>query len=173
MTSDAAAEPRAPREAYVWTWLPGRTEPVVAGRVEVGDGGITSFNYGRSYLDNPHAIPLYLPELPLRRGLIPPLEGPTIAGVLADGAPDAWGRRVIENRIFGSAPIAEQPELDVLTYLLRSGSDRIGALDFQASPTVYAPRAAGSATLEQLPARRASGPRDHRPPDPRHRSRVE
>lgn len=31
-------------------------------------------------------------------------------------------------------------ELDELTYLLESGSERIGALDFQTSATVYAPR---------------------------------
>jgi serine/threonine-protein kinase HipA len=39
------------------------------------------------------------------------------------------------------------PEL--LTYLLESGSDRIGALDFQASPSDYAPRL-GSGTLEEM-----------------------
>jgi len=39
--------------------------------------------------------------------------------------------------------------LDELTYLLASASDRIGALDFQTSSTVYEPRG-GQATLEQL-----------------------
>ena len=36
-------------EAYVWAWLPGATEPVVAGRLHAHDGVVT-FNYGRSYL---------------------------------------------------------------------------------------------------------------------------
>jgi serine/threonine-protein kinase HipA len=43
-------------------------------------------------------------------------------------------------------------ELSLLTYLLESGSDRIGALDFQASASEYVPRTASSATLEQLMA---------------------
>ena len=150
MTSDID-ELDQPREAFVWTWLPGQVDPVVAGRVEAdADSGIVTFNYGRSYLDRPDAIALYLPELPLERGVIEPLEGLVVPGVIADAGPDSWGRRVVENRIFGAGPIASQPELDVLAYLLRSGSDRIGALDFQASPTEYLPRATESATLEQL-----------------------
>lgn len=40
--------------------------------------------------------------------------------------------------------------LDELTYLLESGSDRIGGLDFQASPTEYVPRSAQNASLEEL-----------------------
>ena len=31
-------------------------------------------------------------------------------------------------------------DLDELTFMLHSGSDRIGALDFQASPSDYIPR---------------------------------
>ena len=41
-------------------------------------------------------------------------------------------------------------ELGELTYLLESGSDRIGALDFQRSPTDYVPRLRGNSTLEEL-----------------------
>ncbi len=40
--------------------------------------------------------------------------------------------------------------LDELAYLLQSGSDRIGALDFQDSPAEYVPRSARAATLEEL-----------------------
>lgn len=32
------------KEAYVWIWLPEETEPVVAGRLEAGNGNIF-FNY--------------------------------------------------------------------------------------------------------------------------------
>ncbi|UJS25020.1 MULTISPECIES: hypothetical protein [Thiothrix] len=35
--------------AYVWIWLPGQTEPVVAGRI-VRRGQLHYFTYGRSYL---------------------------------------------------------------------------------------------------------------------------
>src|SRR5690606_29773025 len=40
--------------------------------------------------------------------------------------------------------------LDELTYLLASGSDRIGALDFQASARQYQPRESGDTPLEEL-----------------------
>lgn len=38
-----------PGEAFVWTWLPGASDPVVAGRLEIV-GDLVSFVYGRSYL---------------------------------------------------------------------------------------------------------------------------
>jgi len=137
-------------EAYVWVWLPGATEPVVAGRLARESESLI-FNYGRSYLKLEGAIPLYLPELPLRPGAISPEPGLSIAGCLRDGAPDAWGRRVILNRTFGKkGKDADIDAIDELTYLLESGSDRIGALDFQLSPTTYVPRAAQAASLEEL-----------------------
>jgi serine/threonine-protein kinase HipA len=137
-------------EAYVWVWLPGATAPVVAGRL-ARDGESLIFNYGRSYLKLEGAIPLYLPELPLHAGAMPPEPGLSMAGCLRDGAPDAWGRRVILNRTFGiKGKDADIGAIDELTYLLESGSDRIGALDFQLSPTAYVPRSAQAATLEEL-----------------------
>ena len=45
---------------------------------------------------------------------------------------------------------ADVSELDEMTYLLESGSERIGALDFQKSPTQYIPRYEKSATLDEL-----------------------
>ena len=139
-------------EAYVWAWLPGATAPVVAGRLHAHDGVVT-FNYGKSYLARREAIPVYLPELPLKAGELPLLAGLTIPGCIRDAAPDAWGRRVILNRKFGvKANELAQLDLSELTFLLESGSDRIGALDFQFSPTVYEPRAAANATLEELMA---------------------
>lgn len=137
-------------EAYVWAWLPGATEPVVAGRLHAHDGLVT-FNYGRSYRERREAAPLYLPELPLEAGELPLPSGLTMPGCIRDAAPDAWGRRVILNRKFGVKD-NESARLDLseLTFLLESGSDRIGALDFQPSPTEYAPRSPVNATLEEL-----------------------
>lgn len=134
-------------EAFVWTWLPGATEPVVAGRLEAS-GRRVAFTYGRSYLERPDAIPLYLPELPLVAGVQEPTPG-DLAGCLADAGPDAWGRRVIQRHL-STSPGASDEELDTLTYLLESGSDRIGALDFQRSATEYVERSARVATLEEL-----------------------
>lgn len=159
------SEPGQP--AYVWIWLPGATEPVVAGRLDrtgtfIEQQEVLTFAYARSYLERDGAISLFTPELPLRRGRIDPTTPPAasgwrgypvrgqrsalpLAGCLRDAAPDAWGRRVLNLRLHG----APEVELDELTYLLRSGSDRIGALDFQDSPTRYIARGE-TATLEQL-----------------------
>ncbi len=70
---------------------------------------------------------------------------------IRDASPDAWGRRVIVNRKLGaSGRQIDTAEFDELTYLLESGSDRIGALDFQRSPTHYVAREAASASLDEL-----------------------
>jgi serine/threonine-protein kinase HipA len=139
-----------PREAFVWTWLPGATEPIVAGRL-VPDGERIQFIYGRSYRARADAIPLYLPELPLRPEPIAPLGTLAMASAIRDGAPDAWGRRVILNKTFGiKGEALDGLELDELVFLLESGSDRIGALDFQTSATAYVPRGGGHATLAEL-----------------------
>ncbi len=138
------------KELYVWIWLPGETEPVVAGKLST-EGTTHVFNYGRSYLDRGNAIPIYDTELPLRQGQIPLLPGLTMPGCLRDAAPDAWGRRVILNKRFGKAASGIDPGIiDELNYLIESGSDRIGALDFQPSPTQYEPRYASGAPLEEL-----------------------
>lgn len=137
-------------EAYVWIWLPGETEPVVAGLV-TKDGDRLIFNYGRSYLGRENAIPIYEPELPLRTGALPPLPGLSMPSCLRDAAPDAWGRRVIVNRKLGhTGDRIDVGQFDELTYLMESGSDRIGALDFQRSATEYDPRGGGTVRLEEL-----------------------
>ncbi len=138
-----------PQQAFVWVWLPGASDPVVAGRLDTV-GETVTFTYGQSYLARDDRIALYLPELPLARGQISPRVG-DIAGCIADAAPDAWGQRVILNRRVGQNAI-ETADLNPLTYLLESGSDRIGALDFQASASEYVARSRGDATLAELAA---------------------
>lgn len=138
------------KEAYVWIWLPDADTPVVAGLLS-RDGNQLVFNYGRSYLARSDAVPLYAPELPLQGGAMPLLPGLSMPGCIRDASPDAWGRRVLINRKLGVRGAgAANIELDELTYLLESGSDRIGALDFQISPTRYVPRQAQQASLEEL-----------------------
>lgn len=146
MSSDAYTE------AFVWVWLPGAVEPVVAGRLyAVGNSATLVFHYGKSYLERKDAIPIYLPELPLKSGALPLHDGLSMPGCIRDAAPDAWGRRVILNRKFGVKGLdLDRMDLSELAFLLESGSDRIGALDFQASPTEYIPRSAQSASLEEL-----------------------
>ena len=126
-------------------WLPGRTHPVVAGALQQV-GPTTRFLYGRSYLDRPEEFSLYAPELPLVSGAQSPRAG-DVHGCIRDAAPDSWGRRIIEHR--RGLTLAD-PELSVLTFLLESGSDRIGALDFQAAPDHYVARDTRQATLREL-----------------------
>lgn len=167
--------PPAPQQLYAWAWLPDATDPVVAGVLTRTESifdkqPVVTFTYARSYRERAGAISLFTPELPLHAGTFDPTRpGQSIVvaaprthgtkpeswqrpraalalhGCLRDAAPDAWGRRVINLRL---ATDRDQ-ELSELTYLRHSGSDRIGALDFQDSPTDYQPRG-GVATLEQL-----------------------
>ncbi|MEP7350111.1 MAG: HipA domain-containing protein [Sphingorhabdus sp.] len=138
-------------EAFVWIWLPDATQPVVAGRLARARAGRLTFNYGQSYLARADAIAIYDPELPLRAGAIETNNKMLLPSSIRDGSPDAWGRRVIINRVTGlKGDKAAQTDLDELTYLLESGSDRIGMLDFQRSPTDYVPRQRRNATLAEL-----------------------
>lgn len=132
-----------PQQAYVWIWLPGATSPVVAGLLSKR-GDTLVFNYGKSYLERLGAIPIYLPELPLQQGELPLLNDLSMPNSIRDASPDAWGRRVL---LYRNGNI---DELDELSYLLESGSDRIGALDFQASATEYVPRHGAHASLKDL-----------------------
>lgn len=156
-----------PHQAFVWAWLPGQLAPVVTG-VLAATGTtyaaqpVLAFHYARSYLARPDAMSLFTAELPLRPGRFSPTDpssGSVVPGMTAltprsalplasclrDAAPDVWGRRVLDLRRAAASDV----DLTELTYLLESGSNRIGALDFQASATHYVPRGE-SATLEQL-----------------------
>src|SRR5258707_7659746 len=88
-------------QAFVWIWLPGQTDPVVAGLLSAS-GKQLVFNYGRSYLARKDAIPLYEPELPLRSGILPLTAGLSMANCIRVSAPDALGRRTIIYRKFGA-----------------------------------------------------------------------
>ena len=143
------------KEAYVWIWLPNETEPVVAGKLEA-DNDMLLFNYGKSYLErindtNKPAISIYEEELPLKEGELPLLHGLSVPGCIRDGAPDAWGRRVIINKKLGvKGKDIDTAQFDELTYMLESGSDRIGAIDFQQSATEYVPRLSTNVALYEL-----------------------
>lgn len=136
--------------AFVWIWLPDSSTPVVAGKLTKQDSNLV-FNYGQSYLTRENKISIFDKELPLQAGELPLLDGLSIPGCIRDGSPDAWGRRVILNKKFGfSKASKDSDQIDELTYLLESGSDRIGALDFQRSATEYIPRQMESVTLAEL-----------------------
>lgn len=133
---------------YVWVWLPDASQPVVCGLVQEHSGGRYSFTYGKSYRERHDAIPLY--AMPLQQGFVPVPDGMTIHGALRDALPDAWGQNVIMSRLTGrSGKDADTGDLSLMTYMKESGSDRFGAIDFQASATDYVPRL-DSATLDEL-----------------------
>jgi serine/threonine-protein kinase HipA len=135
--------------AYVWVWLPGAADPVPAGLLQQR-GADLWFRYGERYLARPEALSLYGPELPLGRDWVGPAADLGMPGALRGAAPDAWGRRVLLDRLTGArGRNAETADLPDLVYLLASASNRFGAIDFQASPDNYAARGA-AATLEQL-----------------------
>lgn len=124
--------------AFVWTWLPGAVEPVVAGRIDDVDGELV-FTYGRSYLARPEARPLQHNGLRLVEGTQRPPVGLDAHGVIRDAAPDSWGQRVILRRQVGVGA-DDTNAISLLTYLLESGSNRIGALDIQRHADRYEAR---------------------------------
>src|SRR5450631_33703 len=138
-----------PGQAFAWVWLPGASEPVVAGRLDVV-GDQLAFTYGRSYLARTGAISLFTPELPLRAGRTLPSPDRDTFGCIRDAAPDAWGQRVILFRLGGRLTRdSDTGSPPMLTYLLEAASNRIGALDFQAGAEHYVPRQ-GAATLADM-----------------------
>lgn len=145
-SSPTSTDRSQPSEAIVWIWLPGSTEPVPAGRADqVGESLV--FRYGERYLLREDRMSLYEPELPLRSGEHMP-DG-RAHGCILDAGPDAWGQRVILHRRYGRG-VQDADDLRPLTYLMAAGSDRIGALDFQASASEYVPRTPETATLTEL-----------------------
>jgi serine/threonine-protein kinase HipA len=130
----------------VWIWLPNTTDPVVCGRLDQRDEQIV-FVYARSYLDRANAVAIYESELPLRAGYQYPASAQAqgVPLCIDDAMPDSWGRRLVNHRLGGLTV-----ELGDITYLLESGSDRIGALDFQESATEHVPREVTHVKLDEL-----------------------
>jgi serine/threonine-protein kinase HipA len=119
------------REAYVYIQLPGSLETVPAAllRVQTLPDGIQigRFRYGDRYLARPEAVALDPFRLPLAKQVFEFTQLKGIPGAVRDAAPDAWGRRVIENKLERSP--ADLQEID---YLLHGPQDGAGYLSFGA-----------------------------------------
>ncbi len=117
------------RQAYVYIQLAGTLETVPAALLKVEqqrDGTyVGRFRYGDRYLDRPEAIALDPFELPLGKTVYEFTKLRGIPGAVRDASPDAWGRRVIENKL-DRAP-ADLVEID---YLLNGPQDGAGNLSF-------------------------------------------
>ncbi|MEO8061641.1 MAG: HipA domain-containing protein [Pseudomonadota bacterium] len=139
-------------DRIVFIHLPGETDAVPAGRLTMIEQGTelvaSRFSYGRRYLERANALPVDPVSLPLAQGRIDaellPAAGLAMFGAVRDAAPDAWGRRVIENRL--RAPPNGLPES---VYLDHAGPHRAGALDIRVEPT-SAPTGGALPTLLQL-----------------------
>jgi serine/threonine-protein kinase HipA len=117
-------------EAFVWIYLPGRSEPVVCGRLLALEDGAYSYVYGRSYRDRDDAISLAPDRMPLGSAVFVGRRAGALPGPIRDAGLDAWGRYVAEYR-------QAARKLGEIDLLLQSQGDRIGALAFSHSPSGY------------------------------------
>lgn len=130
------------KEAFIWVWLPNQSNPIVAGKLQAHNNRYL-FVYGKNYRENLEAIPLSPFELPLTNEIVEPEGMRIMPSCIRDALPDAWGRRLVDYQYSNF----HANELD---YALLSGSDRIGAFDFQQSGTVYEPRELGNVSLKAI-----------------------
>lgn len=139
-------------EVDVLAWLPSQSEAVLAGQI-LQDGDAASYCYDRAYLAQPDVVPLFTADLPLSDDSLHPPAPHRLAPTLRDALPDRWGRRVIAAVLSkpGLTPVRED-EIDDITLMLQTGSDRIGALDFRRPNTADGRDGNAQATLEELMA---------------------
>ena len=116
-------------EAYVYIQLPGTLDTVPAALLKVEqlrDGThVGRFRYGDRYLARDDAVEFDPFELPLGKTVYEFTKLKGIPGAVRDASPDAWGRRVIEHKLYRSP--ADLVELD---YLLNGPQDGAGNLSF-------------------------------------------
>lgn len=139
MTSNSA------RECYVYITLPGVVSPITAGRFVLDQtrAGVPvgRFVYGRSYLNNPHAVEIDPVELKLSRRTYETVQLRGVFGALRDSGPDHWGRSVIDKH-------TARMGLGEMDYLLESPDDRAGALGFGLNQEPPAPLRTFNKTLD-------------------------
>ena len=154
-----------PVECFVYITLPGDVSAVTAGKFvleETRQGDpLGRFVYGKSYLDNPRAVPIDPIELKLSGTTYETVRLDGVFGALRDAGPDFWGRRIIEKHA-GKAKLSE------LEYLLESPDDRAGALGFGLNKVPPAPQRKFNKTLdlEKLQEMAEALVRDEFPSDP-------
>lgn len=124
----------AQKTVVVFAHLPGETSALAAGELTLTEEGsrlkASSFIYGTRYITRKAALEVDPVALQFKtKGrepgeVIVPKNSLERFGAIADGAPDAWGRRVIEAEL--QAAPNSLPESE---YLIRAGTNRVGALD--------------------------------------------
>lgn len=130
MTSDRNPYARPPSDVFVFAHVADEhgADFVPAGSLQGANTTEPVFVYGKRYVQRPYPVEVDPVALPLKdeaggtKRFV--LAGLTEFGGIRDAAPDAWGRRVIENKLKVAAN-----KLPEVAYLLEAGSDRVGALD--------------------------------------------
>lgn len=152
-------------ECFVYITLPRSVSPVTAGRFVLttnrAGAPLGKFVYGRSYLNNPEALPIDPVELLLTEKTYETVQLNGVFGALRDAGPDFWGRSVIEKH-------AGKPKLGEIDYLLQSADDRAGALGFGLNQVPPAPLRKFNQTLalEKLQSLAEALVKDQLPNDP-------
>lgn len=103
------------KSSLVRVWLPGTSDPVVAGEFTL-ENGVGRFVYATTYLQNPDRVALDPVQLPLKRST---LRQSGVFGVFRDSGPDSWGRSMLTR---------QHGALDDLDCLKLAGEDGVGAL---------------------------------------------
>ena len=131
-------------ECFVYITLPGETSFTTAGKFKCETDRqsvpLGKFVYGRSYRNNPDAVPIDPIELKLDSTTYETRTLNGLFGALRDSSPDYWGRRVIEKHSM-STPLSE------LDFLTNSPDDRAGALGFGFNATPPGPLRAYNQTI--------------------------
>jgi len=115
-----------PDTAYIFIYLPGRTDSTVAARFDCETAvtpNVGELVYAESYLANKDAVPLDPIALPLRAQVFTTTLSSGFFGVLRDGLPDDWGRHVAR-KLYGATFGTD------FDYLWMRTADRVGALAF-------------------------------------------
>ncbi len=105
MTSERHPYARPPGDVFVFAHVADEhgTDFVPAGSLEGANTTQPVFVYGKRYVQRPYAVEVDPVALPLKdeaggaKRFV--LAGLTEFGGIRDAAPDAWGRRVIENKL--------------------------------------------------------------------------
>ena len=116
-------------EVYIYIQLPGTLQTVPAALLKVeqlrSGSQVGRFRYGDRYLARQDAIEFDPFELPLGKTVHEFTKLKGIPGAVRDASPDAWGRRVIENKLERTSN-----DLTEIDYLLNGPQDGAGNLSF-------------------------------------------
>lgn len=121
-----------PQDSMSLWWLADVQVPKRIGTLSLQDQRRkVALTYDPTWLALPQGFALS-EDLPLRTGLLLPIERDTAAGAVDDARPDQWGERVIR--------LTERPaRLSLLEYLYFAGDDRFGALGVSLRADEYIP----------------------------------